>query len=447
MSTSTPPATTAGPTLRGLARAAPADRDRAVDFLRGLSILCVAVGHWLLAVVRTDADGELVAGNALGELPGLAPLTWAMQVMPLFFLVGGTANLRSLRSARRRGESTSSWLAGRLRRLTGPTFVAVITWAVVAGAVVAGGLLDTELVRLAARLVAVPLWFLAVYVLAVAVAPVMARLHARGGLLVPAALASAATAVDLAVRAGLEPLGWLNFVFVWLVPQQLGFCWVDGRFRGRGWPAGLTLAGFASMVALTVVGPYPVSVVGIPGAVATNNSPPTVVLVALAVLQLGLALLVAPRLRTWLARSPGAWLAVVAVNARAMSIYLWHLPALVLVGATLVPAGLTPDADTGTALWWLGRPLWLAQLTLALLAVLAVVGRAERLGTARPAPPAGRAAAATVALVAGFGLLAAHGVPLPGVGAAASTAGVAAIAGAAALLAVPSGSADPNRRR
>lgn len=79
---------TFGGGVRRAARNTPARRDRYVDFLRALAILLVVVGHWL-AVVIVSSNG-MTGENALAELAWARPMTWLFQVMPVFFLVGGT---------------------------------------------------------------------------------------------------------------------------------------------------------------------------------------------------------------------------------------------------------------------------------------------------------------------------------------------------------------------
>ena len=73
-----------------------------------------------------------------------------------------------------------------------------------------------EQVQLVGKVMGQPLWFLGVYVVVVALAPVMVRLHRRFRLWVPATLAAAAAAVD-AVRlaAGIHQVDYLNLLVVW----------------------------------------------------------------------------------------------------------------------------------------------------------------------------------------------------------------------------------------
>jgi len=108
--------------------ATPANRDRWADALRVGSLIVVMFGHWLMVVVTPD--GEI--SNALKIVPGLQPLTWVLQVMPLFFLVGGVAHAHSLESLRARGGSTTGRYAGFVRartaRLLRPTAVFLVAW-------------------------------------------------------------------------------------------------------------------------------------------------------------------------------------------------------------------------------------------------------------------------------------------------------------------------------
>ena len=67
---------------------------------------------------------------------------------------------------------------------------------------------------------------------------------------------------------------------------------------------------------------------------ATNRS--TAAGVAIGLLQAGLVLSLEPVLARWLQR-PRAWSATVLLNTRIMTLYLWHLTAMVLAGRETVP--------------------------------------------------------------------------------------------------------------
>ena len=72
-------------------RLTPASRDRYVDFLRAFSIVVVVVGHWTIALIFWE-DGSIFVHNVVGHQSGLWLATWVLQVMPLFFFVGGFSN-------------------------------------------------------------------------------------------------------------------------------------------------------------------------------------------------------------------------------------------------------------------------------------------------------------------------------------------------------------------
>jgi peptidoglycan/LPS O-acetylase OafA/YrhL len=384
-----------GGRLRALADATPAGRDRYVDFLRVVSIVTVVLGHWTIAAVHRSGGG-LAAGNLLSTTPGLWLATWVLQVMPVFFLVGGFSNMVSWQALERRGGGYVEYLSGRMARLLRPVLVFAAAWLVLPLLLGRLGVPGGQ-VELVGKVIGQPLWFLGVYLVVVALAPAMVRLHRRFRLWVPAALAAAAATVD-AVRlaAGVEEVGYLNLLLVWVLVQQLGFFYADGTLArlSRRALAGLAAAGLAGLVLLTGTGLYPPSMVGLPGE-ESNMSPPTVCIVALAVWQLGLVMLLRPRVSAWLARR-GPWTAVIAVGSMAMTLYLWHLTAMVaLYGLVLAVDGPLPDPGTGA--WWATRPLWLVLLA-AVLAPLALgLSRFERPGlalrkasTGRPASPRAR---------------------------------------------------------
>jgi fucose 4-O-acetylase-like acetyltransferase len=363
--------------VAGLAAATPAGRDRYVDLLRGLAIAMVAIGHWLV-VVPSYANGRFDGVNALATVPLMRWLSWLFQVMPLFFMVGGYANARSWRSAQRDGRTWSVWVRGRYERLLRPTLVFVGTWVVVAIGLRAVGI-DPELVHTLAWLVVVPLWFLAVYVVVVAIAPPMHRLHQRFGLAVPTVLVVVAAAVDVArIHFGLDAVGYLNFLFVFGFCQQLGFFWVDGRLAARrGRPIIFLAAGLIGLWLLTHVGPYPVSMVGVPGEAIANNAPPTITFIALALAQAGLVMLVRRPVDRWLQR-PRVWASVIGINAHAMTVHLWHFTALVVTAVVVLPLGVVPVFPEGSAAWWLTRVLALPVLSMPLVALALMFGRIER---------------------------------------------------------------------
>jgi Acyltransferase family len=421
-----------------VAAATPAERDRFADLLRAASIVVVVAGHWLMAVVGWRG-GRVEGGNAIALVPGLWLATWLLQVMPLFFFVGGLANLVSAR----RGGGWAGFVAGRAARLLRPTVAFLAVWTVAAAVLGAAGVPEAAL-RPATRLVVQPLWFLGLYLLVVALAPAMLRLHRRFGPAVAVWLAVAAATADLASRGadavdatgrvadlpGLDHLGDLNFLLVWLFAHQLGFLYADGTLPG--WPRRAHLAmaagGLAALTVLTASGAWPRSMVGLPGDPVSNMNPPSLCIVALTVWLVGLAMLVRVPVTRWLHR-PRPWALVVATGSSLMTLFLWHLTALVLAVLVLHPLGLTQPLP-GTPTWWALRPLWPLAAAAMLAPLVALFARFEH---PRPPRPPGLArtrsalwtatgtplrlltAAGTVAVILGLLGVAVSGIwPLPG---------------------------------
>ena len=362
---------------RDVARATPADRNRYVDLLRAVAIILVVVGHWL--VTALFARGEQITGESvLALLPATRWVTWLFQVMPVFFLVGGFANAVSWDKHQRRGGGWASWLYRRTARLLAPTtvFVATVTTGRVA-ARLAG--VEKELVADAVWLVGVSLWFLAVYVAVVALAPLLLAAHRRWGVVWLAGMAVVATGLDaVRITTGTTAVAAPNFLLVWATVHQLGFAWYDsGLLRSRWTPPTLAVVGGATLLALTVVGPYPVSMVAVPGAPVQNTSPPSVALLALAVAQTGVILCLREPMHRWL-RRPRVWMAVVWVNAVVLTIFLWHFVPVVVAGPALYGTGLMPQPLIGSPAWFVLRLVWVLVLAVLLVPLVAVFARFER---------------------------------------------------------------------
>jgi hypothetical protein len=379
------------------------DRDRFIDAIRAGSLLVVVLGHWLMATVVIQGD-QIIGANALTYVPALQVATWLLQVMPLFFIAGGFSNITVWRSLRRRGGSYSEYLQGRLVRLLRPTIVFVLFWHLALPAAAALGMSENK-VDVIGLLLGQPLWFLGVYVGTTALAPAMVSWHAVSPRVALASLVVAALVIDwFRLGLGMESVGYLNLAVVWLFAQQLGFWYADGSFAGLSrrtlW---VVVAGsFAVLVALTWAGPYPLSMVGMPGQ-TSNMTPPTICLLVLSVAQMALAMLARNRVSRWLQR-PAPWAGVVRFSSMAMTVYLWHLSVLVLAFLTLFGLGFIPPVP-GTGLWWLTRPFWLLGLALVLAVVATLLSPLERGKTARVAVPRplSRVTALTATTISGLG--------------------------------------------
>lgn len=381
-----------------------------VDLVRVLSILVVVAGHWLMAAI-TFEDGDIVPGHLLELADWTHPLTWLFQVMPLFFFVGGYSNALSWRSAKKRGEPYGSWLRARLRRLALPVVPLLVVWSLGGWIGLRAGL-DWEILQLASRVALVPTWFLAAYVVIVTLAPPALGIWERlGWWSIVIGTTLAAIADWLTIGGDVVWVGFLNYVLVWGTVHQLGYAWVDGRFAGRRVRYALSIVGLAATFALVWLGPYPVAMVGLDTAQITNSYPPRVTLTFLGMFQAGLILVLEPALERWMSRLRW-WAGVVVISSRIMTLYLWHLTAMVIiVGLALVVDGWGLGTEPLTPGWWLVRPVWFAVLLIPTLALIAIFGRYERpKRDDRPAPPWWRPLVAVLLICAGLGLLAAIGI-------------------------------------
>lgn len=374
-------------------------RDRFVDLVRAGSMVGVVLGHWLVADVRWDGT-EVLESSVLSVEPSLWPLTWLVLVIPLFFFVGGFSNARSWTSTRARGEGYAAFVDRRTHRMLAPLLVLVVV-VTAAGLAVAG--LGGMGVTRASVIVVQPLWFLGIYVLAVAFTPLTLRWHRRWGLGVPVTLLLTAVCCDvLALGAGWTGFGYVNAVVVWVLVHQLGYFYGDGRFTG---PAALVVAaaGWTSALVLTQVDalPYSSFMVGVPGRDEGNMHPPTVAALALALAGVATAVLLKPLIQR-LAADDRVWRVVVTLNLSIMTLYLWHETALVVAARLVLPLGY-PTPAVGSAAWWMAHTAWLLVPSLVLLGLVAVFGRAERRAPPFPAPDTTltrRTAAVSVGLLA-----------------------------------------------
>ena len=422
-------------TASGIAAATPPRRERYVDFLRVFSLAVVMLGHWLMAAVEWR-DGRLVAGNILEAAPGAQWVTWVFQIMPVFFVVGGFSNTASWTAAVRDGRGYGAWLGGRLVRLVRPVLVFALVWSAVVVALTVAGV-DPASVR--ARSIAQPLWFLAVYVVVIALAPLMIAAQRRFRWAVAIALAAGVAVVDAARWPfGVPLVGWANLALVWLFAHQLGVAWRDGDVRAWTRRRLVLLAAFAlgALFVLTRFAGYPHSMVGGVGGVRSNTFPPSLALVALGTWQFAAALLLRPAVDRWLAR-PRPWAAVLAANGMAMTVFLWHLTALVIVAAVTLPSGWLSQPATGSAAWWAWRPVWIALLAVALVPLVALFARVEVRRLTAPSPSAWRAALAALSVAAGMAFLARKGFVHAGMPLGLPFAGVGLVAGGWALLRRP----------
>ncbi len=387
-----------------IAEATPESRNRVIDFWRAVAILVVVFGHWLAASIWVMPDGEISLQNALQWVPYSEWVTWIVQVMPIFFFVGGYANARALRKVEAGEQRRREWITIRVRRLYTPVIPLLVVWLVLI--VVMRTFVPDEVVRAASMSATVPLWFIAVYIGLVAVAPWTHRLWNDYGLASVAAFGAAAIAVDIARFAfDVEWIGWVNFAFVWATIHQLGYWWAsrdetDPIPPATGWA--LSAVALGALIAVTWIGWYPVAMVGIPGAGLTNMTPPTLAMVLLGLVQAGYILGLQPAVARWTQR-PRPWHVVVAVSGVIMTIYLWHLTAMSLVAGVglFTFDGAAFEIEPGTWAWWLTRPIWLAVLAAVTAVLVAIFARFEWRINTGPVPEHRRWITLGVLLTAG----------------------------------------------
>lgn len=366
-------------------------RDRAVDFVRALAIAGVVVLHSLMVGVTLAPDGPVFA-NA-GDVGGwIVPVSWVMQVMPMFFVVGGFAGITALRAQRGRGASGAAFAVSRVRRLLIPAIASVATAGLLLALLADAGL-DPELVEMAGYRYGQPLWFLGVFLVLQAVLPAMARLHERAPLRTLAALTAVSLVVDVArVISGSDGIGYLNLLFVWLTLQQSGFLLADGRIDALSPRIRFSAAAVALGLLLVSFGTGFHS----PDLIA-NTNPPTTALLLVGVIQTAGFSLFKSQLTAFADRRPVAAFTGF-MSARAMTVYLWHMPVLLMLAGTTALIAMTtgdqlPVPTSGE--WWLSRPLWLV-LTLGTTALLTLpLSRLERITAPIDTTP-GRATAAVL---------------------------------------------------
>jgi peptidoglycan/LPS O-acetylase OafA/YrhL len=394
------PTTVTGPTaLTGPTAPTRTARDTSIDVARAWCLAVVVALHASMVGVSVAGRAPLLE-NAMDGWGGFAALTWFVQIMPLFFVLGGFSSATQWSRLRERGVSPHSYTAMRMRRLLPPALGAMGVTAVALLALTVAGV-PSEMVAVAGFRMSQPLWFLGVYVLCTALVPLLTAAHRAAPRLGVLGLAALVGGVDAArIGTGVEALGFANLLFVWLLLQQLGFLLADGRVPTRPRTL-LTLAAVAigTLVALCVNGVYSFDLY-------ENLNPPTAALVLLGVAQLSLFQLVRPALRR-LHGIPAVATATTAIGARAMTIYSWHMLVLIgLAGVLLVTVGDGLPAPL-TEAWWLTRPLWIVAVVICVGLLVAVTGRREA------AADTGRAASSThPATAVAAVLLAAAGVVL-----------------------------------
>jgi len=341
-----------------IAEETPESRNRYVDFLRALSILAVVVGHWVISAPYYT-NGAPTLPHVLDVSPWTHWLTWLFQVMPIFFFVGGYSNLTAWEAAVRRGDTYAKWLTARLQRLFYPVLPLIIVWATFA---LLGRLLGfpPSYIQTASQIAIVPTWFLAVYGVVVLFVPLTYSAWKRFGLLSLVPLVLGAMIIDWGFfTGGWQAIAWINYLLIWFAIHQAGYAWRTGLLAKPGQMLALFPLGLILLYGLVTFGPYPLSLVGVPGDVVSNTLPPKVPLLLLALAQIGLCMSLEPFINSLLSKKR-VWAVVVLINGMIMTIFLWHSTAMMLViGAVFLIEPNFFSIYPGEGVWWIYRPLWL----------------------------------------------------------------------------------------
>lgn len=307
------------PTAAEIEARTPADRDRAIDVIRITALLGVVAGHTVMAT-SIITDGVFHWDNLLTTSVVFQALTWVFQIMPLFFFAGVAASVNSY------GTNWGGWLLKRCTRLYRPVFYYLAFWAI--ALIALRQVLPIHVYEPVAGISTQLLWFLGAYVLVLAAVPALTRITTTTRLIVGVIAVYAFIAAVDVVRIT-DPdwslLGYANFV-AWLIPGMLGVAYRRRLITPRAaCLLGTTM--LAVNLALLQWGPYELSLVGIEGQQLKNMMPPSLLLAGHAIMLCAFAIAAAGSIGRWALR-PRVWRATVLGNSGAMTLYLWHMPAL-----------------------------------------------------------------------------------------------------------------------
>ncbi|MGL6252965.1 MAG: acyltransferase family protein [Billgrantia desiderata] len=376
-------------------------RDPYPDALRAVALLIVVLGHWVATLPRIENGMLVETGHILDAWPPAGYFTWIVQVVPLFIFVSAAVSSEGVWERYRAGDPHSHWWATRALGLARPT---VTYLAVLSGFVGISFFTRDGVLGPLNHSLTVHLWFLLILLGVQLVLPLSVWADRRFGLWSAAALIAAIAVVDLLrsrpaaleewlilgrlVTAEHDYFAWINTLFFWLLPQQLGIAWWNGRFSGRRTGAALMLFGLAWLLAAVALG-YPPSMVNGDAGGDTNLLPPTLALLGVMWFQVGLVVLFEAPVRRFLQRQHlGRWMAM--IGAFGLQLYLWHklaeLPAAWLGQRLGWPIDAGMPGEPG---FWIGRLEWIGLCALMVVPVMIVVLLFERYRKQHVAPATG----------------------------------------------------------
>ncbi|MEV3902213.1 acyltransferase [Mycobacterium sp. NPDC050551] len=329
------------PSPAEVAAGTPATRDRAIDVIRITALVGVVLGHTVMAT-STIRDDVFIWSNLLTASPVLQALTWVFQIMPLFFFAGVAACVDSWKA----GGSWGNWLLRRCTRLYRPVFYYLAFWGV--ALVTLRVVLPEHVYEPIAGISIQLLWFLGAYVLVLAAVPLLTHITTTARLAAAVLGAYAFVAAIDVLRINMEMpklVSYLNMA-AWLIPGMLGVAYRRRLLDGRT-ALGVGVAMLGVNLALLWWGPYELSLVGIETQQLKNMTPPSLLLAGHAIMMCAFAIAAAPAINRWAQRPRVWWLAAIG-NSGAMTLYLWHMPALLAMHLVFDHLGMSrfdPAAD------------------------------------------------------------------------------------------------------
>ena len=370
-----------GPLWAGARAAAlntPPERDRVVDVLRSFSLMVVVFGHLLMAMVVWKSDVPHL-DNLLAHVQVLQLATWILQIMPIFFFAGAIANQISWSRASAKGVTWRTWTNDRLTRLIRPVVVYLAFWVpfVLASEAILGYRVAAPLATLSTQL----LWFLGVYLPVTAMTPWLDAWTTRHPWRTPLIMLATAGVCDwLRLGLGISLAGLVNFVVVWAMAGTLGLT-VSKTSQSPRFYVAVALGAVAVNIGLIHFGPWPTSMVGMPGDEISNMAPPSLVLGVHVWVMVSLIVLLRPLIER-AAHRLRIWTLACAIGGASMTMYLWHLTGL--IGLVLVEhrLGFDRGSDVGTARFWLLTALHLVVAVVIIWTLITVFAPFEM----RPLP-------------------------------------------------------------
>jgi hypothetical protein len=334
----------------------------------------LGVGSLVLLVMGESALA--VAGWAGVREGWLVPLTWLVQLSPLFLFASGQAAVSGWRGEQKAGNGYRDYLAHRASWALRPALIFVVVALVLPLALELLGIpagVNATIVRIALH----PLWLVGVYLLTTAATPAALWAHRRAGGVTMVSLVSLTVLTELSASWLNSSLPhYLSTLLLALLIQQAVF-WFNDRVVSTTHLVVGALAGTAGAIALTTVGGFS------PRLIDSFDATPALSAATLPVLAWGTAqvclLVLLSKPLAKLARKPAAQALTRLVLKAPMSLYLGFLTTMVLFVSVVLL-----HEKIGGILSWLARPRALMALAILMVPALLVFWWFERNRTPGP---------------------------------------------------------------